>query len=77
MLILCMKINLIQQNKRHVDKNGDQVAENVTREILNKIDIQLSKSGLNISEKEFLESNYHVLKNFLKVLNERKNHKQS
>ena len=69
-----MKINLIQQNKRHMDKKGDQVAENVTKELLNKIDIQLSKSELDISEKEFLESNYFVLKNFLNVLNERKNH---
>jgi len=60
-----------------MDKKGDQVAENVTKEILNKIDVQLSKSELDISEKEFLESNYHVLKNFLNVLNERKNQEQS
>jgi len=60
-----------------MDKNGDQVAENITKELLNKIDIQLSKPKLNISEKEFLKSNYHVLKNFLNVLHERKNHKQS
>lgn len=46
--------------------------ESITLEILDKIENNLKNTSISISEKNFLESNQSVLKNFLNKIYERK-----